>query len=144
MTDNPIANLEQRLAKLEVANRRWRRLATASAITFASLGLMAAQKSNVMKADQIEAKQLIIRDAGGREIITLGTIDKKFTGMRVQSRETKANAMFYVGDHATLALSDQNGSSSVTLNSGTAEFPPDISMVRVGPGRQVQRLFRAP
>jgi hypothetical protein len=43
-----------------------------------------------------------------------------------------------------LALSDQNGSSSLALNSRTAKSPPDISLVRVGPGTQVKWLFRAP
>ncbi len=53
--------------------------------------------------------------------------------------------MFFASnDHATLALMDNNGASSITLNSGGATNAPDISMVKVGPGRQVKRLFRAP
>ena len=65
--------------------------------------------------------------------------------MQVQYPGSKSNAPFYVGaDHATMALMDNNGASSITLNSGGAEGGPDLSIVRVGPGTQVQRMFRVP
>ena len=76
---------------------------------------------------------------------TLGMLGKKYPGMRLEFPGSYAKAKFFTSsDHATLALSDQNGSRSLTLNSSTAQSPPDISLVRVGPGAQVNRLFRAP
>ena len=145
MNDDALTRLELRIAELEVANRKWRRLAGCSAIVLACIGLMAAQKDKSIKADQIETQRIVVRDAEGHELITLGMIDKKFAGMRMQSPGRRASASFCTSaDHATLALTDQNGASSITLNSGTAQNPPDLSMVKVGPGQQVQRLFRAP
>jgi hypothetical protein len=144
MNDDAMTRLEQRIAKLEVANRRWRRFAALSAIGLAGLGLLGAQKVNNIKADQIEAQRIIVRDPAGAELITLGKIDK-YPGMRLRYPGSGASASFFTGaDHATLAIMDNNGSSSITINGGGANNAPDISMVKVGPGRQVQRLFRAP
>ncbi len=144
MNDNALTRLEQRIAKLELANRRWRRFAACSAIGLACLGVMGAQKVDVLKADQIEARRIIVRDAAGHELIILGMIDN-YPGMRVQYPGSGSKATYLTGaDHSTIALSDQNGSSSITINSGGAKSPPDISVVRVSPGPRVQRLFRAP
>jgi hypothetical protein len=145
MNDDALTRLEQRIARLEVANRRWKRLAACSAIVLGCMGLMAAQRDKAIKADQIEARRIVVRDAEGREMITLGMIDQKFPGMRLQFPGTQAGASFFTAaDHATLALMDQNGSSSITLNSGTAKSAPDLSVIQIGPGGKVKRLFRAP
>jgi hypothetical protein len=150
MNDDACTRLEKRIAKLELANRWWRRFAARSAAGLVCLGVMGAQKSgvqknNVIKATQIEAQRIIIRDAAGKELITLGKVFEKFAGMQVQHPGSRSNALFYVGaDHATMALMDNNGASSITLNSSGAEGGPDLSIVRVGPGTQVQRLFRVP
>lgn len=144
MNNDAMTRLEQRIARLELANRRWRRFAACSAISLAGLGMMGAQKGNSIKADLIEAQRIIIRDPAGAELITLGKLDK-YPGMRLRYPGSRVNATFSTGDdHATLAISDNNGASSITINGGGANNAPDISMVRVGPGRQVQRLFRAP
>jgi hypothetical protein len=114
-------------------------------IGLAGLGVMGAQRSKDMKVDQIEAQRITIRDAAGAEMITLGKIDKKNPGMRLTYPGSRSSASFFTSDdHATLALMDNTGSSSITLNSGGASSAPDISMVKVGPGAQVKRLFRAP
>jgi hypothetical protein len=145
MNDDALIRLQQRIAKLESAHRTWRRFAACSAISLACLGLMAAQKANNIKADQIEAQRIVIRDASGKEMIILGMIDNKYPGMRLHAPGGQSGASFFTSaDHATIALMDNNGASSITLNSGGASTAPDISMVRVGPGRKVQRLFRAP
>ena len=47
-------------------------------------------------------------------------------------------------DHSTFAIMDNNGASSITLNSGGAKSKPDLSIVRIGPGAEIQRMFRAP
>jgi hypothetical protein len=144
MKDDALTYLERRIAKLEVANRRWRRLAAFSAIGLACLGAMGAQRDKVIKADQIEARRMIVRDAAGQEVIILGMIDN-YPGMRLQYPGTGSKATYFTGaDHSTIALSDQNGSSSITINSGGAKSQPDISIVRVSPGPRLQRLFRAP
>ncbi len=150
MNDELLARLEQRIARLEVANRRWRRLAACAAVVVTCAVLMAAQKQqkqkrgNIIKADQIEAQTIIVRDDAGKELITLGKIDN-YPGMRIQFPGSDAHASFFASaDHATLALSDNNGASSVTINSGGANSNPDISMVKVNPGPKVKRLFRAP
>ncbi len=62
MNDDVTTRLEQRIAKLEVANRRWMRFAVCAAIGLAGLGMMGAQKTNNIKADQIEAQRIIVRD----------------------------------------------------------------------------------
>ena len=107
---------------------------------------MGAQKDTVIKATQIEAQRIIIRDTKGKEMVTLGMIFDKFPGMQVQYPGSKCNANFYLSaDHSTIALMDNNGASSITLNSGGANNNPDLSIVKVGPGgRSVQRMFRAP
>ena len=64
--------LEQRIAKLELANRRWRRFAACAVVGLGCLGVMGAQKDNVIKATQIEAQRIVIRDTKGKEMITLG------------------------------------------------------------------------
>ena len=116
-----------------------------AAVAFGCLALTAAQREKTIKVDQIEAQRIIVRDAGGQELITLGMIDQKFPGLRLQLPGSRASASFFTGaDHATLALMDHQGASSITLNSGTAKSPPDLSIVRVVPGPKVQRLFRAP
>jgi hypothetical protein len=150
MNDDALTRLEQRIARLEVANCRWRRLAACSAVVLVCAGLMAAQKQqkqkrgNIIKADQIEAQTIIVRDDAGKELITLGKIDN-YPGMRIQFPGSRVLASFFTSaDHATLALSDNNGSSSVTVNSGGAETNPDLSMVKISPGPQIKRLFRAP
>lgn len=137
--------LEERIAKLEVANRRWRRFAACSAVVLACLGVMGAQKDNVIKATQIEAQRIVVRDKAGKELVTLGKLFENSAGMQVQYPGGRSNAAFYVGaDHATLALMDNNGASSITLNSGGAQSKPDLSIVRIGRGAKVERLFRAP
>ena len=66
-------------------------------------------------------------------------------GIRIRYPGSRSQASYFTtADHSTIALLDQNGSSSVTINSGGAKNQPDISLVKVGPGPQVQRLFRAP
>ena len=144
--DNEVCTrLEQRIARLEVANRRWRRFAACSAIVLACLGVMGAQKENVIKATQIEAQRIVVRDSTGKELVTLGKVFENYAGMQVQYPGGRSNASFYVGaDHATIALMDNNGASSITLNSGGAKSAPDLSIVKVGPGTKVQRMFRAP
>lgn len=145
MNDDALTRLECRIAKLETSIRRWKRFGACSVAVFACLGLMAAQRSNVFKTSQIEAQRIIIRDAEGHELITLGMLEKKYPGMEIKSLGSAAHAMFFTSnDHVTLALSDYNGASSITLNSGTAQYPPDFSMVRVTPDGKAQRLFRAP
>ncbi len=146
MNDDTCTRLEQRIAKLELANRRWRRFAAcAAAMGLVCLGVMGAQKEKVIKATQIEAQRIIIRDSAGNELVTLGKIFDKYAGMQVQHPGSRSNATFYVGDdHATLGLFDNNGASSITLNSGGAKSGPDLSIVRVGPGAKVQRMFRVP
>ncbi len=145
MSDDAMTRLEQRIARLEIVNRRWRRFGACTALVLACLGLMAAQRSNVLKADQIEARRIVIRDAKGHEVVILGMIDNKFPGMRLQYPDTGSNAMYFTSaDHSTIALMDQNGASSITLNSGTAKAQPNISMVRVEPGGRAKRLFQAP
>jgi hypothetical protein len=106
---------------------------------------MGAQKDNVIKATQIEAQRIIVRDPNGKELVTLGKLFDNYAGMQVQYSGGRSNATFYAGaDHATIALMDNNGASSITLNSGGAKSEPDLSIVRVGPGSRVQRMFRAP
>lgn len=146
MNDDAMTRLEQRIARLELANRRWRRLAACSVLILACVGMMAAQRGgNNISADQVEARKIVVRDDAGREMIILGMLDKKYPGMRIQTPGTMVNTMFFTSsDHATLAMMDNNGASSLSLNSGGATSNPDISMVKVGPGRQVKRLFRAP
>jgi hypothetical protein len=132
MNDDALNRLEQRIAKLEAANRRWSRLAACSAIFLTCIGLMAAQSNNVIEADRIEAQRILAKDAEGFDLITLRRIDN-YPGMRLQFPASRASATFFTSaDHATLALMDQNGASSIILNSGTAQSPPDLSMVRVG------------
>lgn len=144
MNDEAMTRLEQRITSLEIANRRWRRAAACSAVVLACVGLMAAQKNNVTKAEQIEAQRIVIRDAAGQELMTLGKVDN-YPGIRLRYPGSPVNAMWFASaDHATFALMDNNGASSITLNSGGASTQPDLSMVKVGPGRQVKRLFRAP
>ena len=122
MNDDALTRLEQRIFKLEAANRRWKHFAACSVIVFACVGLMAAQRDKAIKADQIETQRIIVRDARGRELITLGMIDEKFPGMRLKLPGSETSASFFTGaDHATLALMDHNGASSITLNSGTAK-----------------------
>ncbi len=145
MNDDACTRLEQRIAKLELANRWWRRFAACSAAGLVCLGVIGAQKDNVIKATQIEAQRIVIRDTNGKELVTLGKVFENYAGMQVQHPGSKSNALFYVGaDHATMALMDNNGASSITLNSGGAEGGPDLSIVKVGPGTQVQRMFRVP
>ena len=146
MNDDACTRLEQRIARLELANRRWRRLAACAAVAgLACLGVMGAQRDNVIKATQIEAQRIIVRDTNGKELVTLGKIFDNYAGMQVHYPGSRSGASFYVGaDHATIALMDNNGASSITLNSGGAKSPPDLSIVRVGPGTKVQRMFRAP
>ena len=116
-----------------------------AAIGLACLGVMGAQKENVIKATQIEAQRIIVRDTNGKELVTLGKIFDKYPGMQVQYPGSQCNANFYVGaDHSTVSLMDNNGASSITLNSGGAKSTPDLSIVQVGPGTRVQRMFRAP
>jgi hypothetical protein len=144
MNDHAMTRLEQRIAGLELANRRWRRLAAGSAIGLACLGVMGAQGSKVMKADQIEAQRVIVRDPAGHQLITLGMVDN-YPAMRFQYPGSGSRATYFTGaDHSTIALMDNNGASSITINSGGAQSQPDISIVRVSPGPKVQRLFRAP
>ncbi len=144
MNDDVMTRLERRIAGLESANRWWRRSAACAAIGLTCLGVMGAQKSNTTRADQIEARRIVIRDPAGHEVITLGMIDNS-PGMRIQYPGSSSHATYFTGaDHSTIALTDQNGSSSVTINSGGAKSQPDISVVRVSPGPRVQRLFRAP
>jgi hypothetical protein len=145
MNDHACTRLEQRIARLERANRRWSRFAACAVVGLGCLGVMGAQRENVIKATQIEAQRIIIRDTKGKEMVTLGMIFDKFPGMRVQYPGGPCNANFFVSaDHSTVALSDNNGSSSITLNSGGAKSDPDLSIVRVGSGTKVQRMFRAP
>lgn len=144
MNDDAMTRLEQRIARLELSNRRWRGLAAGSMIGLACLGLMGAQRGNVTKFDQIEARRIVVRDPAGHEVVTLGMIEK-YPGLRVKSPSSGANAtLFTTGDHMTFALSDNNGSSSITINGGGPRNAPDLSMIRVGDGSRVQRLFRAP
>jgi hypothetical protein len=145
MNDDACNRLEQRIAKLELANRWWRRLAACAVIGVGCLGVMGAQKENVIKATQIEAQRIVVRDSSGKELVTLGKIFENYAGMKVQYPGGRSSASFYVGDdHATIALMDNNGASSITLNSGGAKSAPDLSMVKVGPGTRIQRMFRAP
>jgi hypothetical protein len=145
MNDDACNRLEQRIARLELANRRWRRVAACAVVGLGCLGVMGAQKDNVIKATQIEAQRIIVRDETGKELITLGKLFKNYAGMQVQYPGGRSNASFYVGDdHATIALMDNKGATSITINSGGAESTPDLSIVKVGPGTRVQRMFRAP
>jgi hypothetical protein len=145
MNNEVCTRFEQRLARLELANRRWKRVAACALVGLACLGVMGAQKENVIKATQIEAQRIIIRDPKGKEMITLGMIFDKFPGMQVKYPGSACNANFYVSaDHSTMALLDNNGASSITLNSGGAKSSPDLSIVKVGPGTRVQRMFRVP
>jgi len=142
--NDAMIGLERRVAGLEAANRRWRRLATCSAIALGGLALLAAKADDTLKADRIEARRLVIVDEQGRALIDLGMMDGKFAAVQVKSPGGKAKAMLYTGeDHPTLALSDQDGSSSITLNGGGAETPPSISVVRLIPG-QIHRIFQVP
>ena len=135
MNDDTCTRLEQRIARLEIANRRWRRFATCAVVGLGCLGVMGAQKENVIKATQIEAQRIVVRDAKGKELVTLGKIFDNYAGMQVQYPGSRSNASFYVGaDHATISLMDNNGASSITLNSGGAKSAPDLSIVKVGPG----------
>jgi hypothetical protein len=144
MTDNACIRLEQRIARLERANRRWRRLAACAVVGLGCLGVMGAQRDNVIKATQIEAQRIVVRDKAGNELIILGMIDN-YPSMRVQNPGSRTHATLFAGaDHSTFAMMDNNGSSSITLNSGGVKSKPDLSIVRVNPGPKVERLFRAP
>ncbi len=144
MTDDACTRLEQRIARLEVANRRWRRLAASAVVGLGCLGVMGAQRDNVIKATQIEAQRIVVRDKAGKELIILGMIDNN-PSIRVQNPGSGANAtLFSAADHATFAMMDYNGSSSITLNSGGVKSKPDLSIVRINPGPKIERLFRAP
>ena len=57
-----MGRLELRIVRLELANRRWRRLAACSAVVVACAGLMAAQRADITKADQIEAKRIVLSE----------------------------------------------------------------------------------
>jgi hypothetical protein len=144
MNDDISNRLERRIARLERANRRWRRLAACALVGLGCLGVMGAQRENVIKATQVEAQRIVVRDKAGKELIILGMIDN-YPSIRVQYPGSGTHATLFAGaDHSTFAMMDYNGASSITLNSGGVKSKPDLSMVRVNPGPKVERLFRAP
>ena len=60
--------LEQRLAKLEAQNRRWKRGTTAGLVIVAAILCMAQARPS---APALESRQIVLRDAQGRERIRI-------------------------------------------------------------------------
>jgi hypothetical protein len=102
MTEAADLTLARRVERLERAQRRWRRLAMASALGLAAVGVMGQKPAPRI----VEAERFILRDAAGRVRAELVVDGEQSVALRFKDPDSMPR----------LSIGTENGSAVVVLN----------------------------
>ena len=123
MQRDGLAEIVDRLERLEAASRRWRVLAL-SALSVVSLLLLTAAASSQV-ADELRTRQVVIVSADGSMRAILDA-----TGLYLLGAEGRVRGRFvHFGTHGWIDLADEDGKPRMRLNVYPKLVTPSPSMV---------------